>query len=89
MSVHVRSLQDVKSRFSEIVRSAESGDDTIVTRHGAEVAVVISAARYRELLGETRSVLDTLASAPRLAPDEVDLFERDRGPDTERPIELV
>lgn len=45
-------LQDAKQRFSELVRLAEQAGPQIVTRHGTEVAVVISAEEYRRLYDE-------------------------------------
>ena len=37
------SLQDAKNHFSEVVRAAERDGPQIVTRHGKETAVVVSA----------------------------------------------
>ena len=57
-------VQEVKQRFSEVVRRAVSEGPQVVTRHGEEVAVVIDIAEYRRLRGET-------ADFGRFLPSEV------------------
>jgi antitoxin Phd len=42
-------LQDAKARFSELVDRALSDGPQIVTRHGEETAVVVSAKQWAEL----------------------------------------
>lgn len=37
-------------RFSEVVKNAEDGDDTILTKHGVPIARVIPYDEYRELI---------------------------------------
>jgi len=44
-------LQDAKARFSELVRKARSDGPQLVTVHGREEVVVISADEYRRLRG--------------------------------------
>lgn len=66
MQTRTRKLQDVKSRFSDIVRRAEEGEDTIVTRRGVEAAVVMSVHRYRRLVQPRQSVLETLGDMPAM-----------------------
>lgn len=44
-------LQEAKQRFSELIRSVETDGPQFVTRHGAEVAVVIDIGEYRRLRG--------------------------------------
>lgn len=46
-------LQDAKQRFSELVRRALDEGPQMVTRHGEEAVVVVSARQYRELAGES------------------------------------
>jgi prevent-host-death family protein len=79
-------LDHARTRVEELVRTAEAGTDTIVTRDGHDVAVVIGIERWRALLAGRRSVLDTLAGAPRLDEADEGLFDRDE--DAERPTEL-
>jgi prevent-host-death family protein len=44
-------LQDAKQRFSRLVDSARTDGPQVVTRHGREVAVVLSIEDYRRLRG--------------------------------------
>lgn len=59
-------VQEAKQRFSEMLRSAESGDPQIITRHGAEIAVVIDIAEYHRLRGESLTLMDYLRAEPYL-----------------------
>lgn len=43
--------QDAKQRLSELLRAAHGDGPQIVTKHGAEVAVVLDVAEYRRLAG--------------------------------------
>ena len=70
-------VQEAKARFSELVRSADSGPQTI-TVHGRRAAVVLSAHEYDRLKGERGkpALTEFLGDSP-LAGVELDL-ERDR-----------
>lgn len=46
-------LQDAKQNFSRVVALAAEEGPQVVTRHGREVAVVMSSDHYRELAGGT------------------------------------
>ena len=46
-------LQEAKQQFSRVVNQAEADGPQFVTRHGREVAVVVSAEDYRRMNGET------------------------------------
>jgi prevent-host-death family protein len=59
-------LQEAKQRFSELIRSVEADGPQVVTRHGEEVAVVISMAEYRHLRREGEDFKAFLQSAPDL-----------------------
>jgi prevent-host-death family protein len=61
-------LQEAKQRFSELIRSVEADGPQFVTKHGEEVAVVVSIAEYRHLREGGRDFKEFLQSAP-----EVDL----------------
>ncbi len=70
-------VQEAKQRFSEVLRAAEAGEPQIVTKHGAEVAVVLDIAAYRRLRGEPVRLMEYLVAAPSLddtdeADDSVD-----------------
>ena len=59
-------LQEAKQRFSELIRSVEADGPQVVTRHGEDVAVVISIAEYRHLRPEGENFKAFLQSAPDL-----------------------
>jgi prevent-host-death family protein len=57
-------MQEAKQRFSEVLRAAEAGEPQIVTKHGAEVAVVMDIAEYRRLRGEQVGLMEYLRVDP-------------------------
>lgn len=57
-------LQEAKQRFSELIRSVEADGPQFVTRHGQEVAVVLSIAEYRHLRRGEPDFKEYLQSAP-------------------------
>ncbi len=57
-------LQEAKQQFSALVRRAIDEGPQIVTRHGEEVAVVLSAQEYRRLTGEVPDFATFLLTAP-------------------------
>ncbi len=70
-------VQEAKARFSELVRSADSGPQTI-TVHGRRAAVVLSANEYDRLKDKRgKPALTELLRDSPLAGIELDL-ERDR-----------
>jgi prevent-host-death family protein len=78
-------VQEAKQRFSEVLRAAESGEPQIVTKHGAEVAVVIDIAEYRRLRGESVGFMDYLRADPSADAN----FEVKRKRDQPRTINLA
>jgi len=63
--VHDRwQLQEAKQRFSELIRSVEADGPQFVTKHGEEVAVVVSIAEYRHLREGEGDFKEFLQSAP-------------------------
>jgi prevent-host-death family protein len=64
-------LQEAKQRFSELIRSVEADGPQFVTRHGEEVAVVVSIAEYRHLRGRGRDFKEFLQSAPDVSLDVI------------------
>lgn len=64
-------LQEAKQRFSELVRRAEKEGAQVVTRHGEEVVVVVSAEEYRRMSGrdgeKKMDFKEFLMSAPDLS----------------------
>ena len=81
-------LQDAKQRFSRLVDAARDSGPQVVTRHGREVAVVLSIEEYRRLRGAGEA--DPLTSGPR--DDEfaklMDEIVSERSRDTPREIAL-
>jgi prevent-host-death family protein len=63
-------LQEAKQRFSELVRRALDEGPQVVTRHGQEAVVVVSADEYRRLTG-TGDFKQFLLAGPDLS--ELDL----------------
>lgn len=59
-------LQDAKARFSELVRRVKSDGPQMVTVHGREEVVVISADEFRRLKGGStgRALVEALAASP-------------------------
>jgi prevent-host-death family protein len=59
-------LQEAKQRFSELLRHARAHGPQVVTKHGEEVAVVVSIEDYRRLTEELPSFKEFLLAAPDL-----------------------
>lgn len=72
-------LEDAKNRFSELVRRALDHEPQLVTRHGRDAVVVLSAEDYERLTG-SRNLREFLRDSPfaeALASGELEL-ERSR-----------
>jgi prevent-host-death family protein len=76
-------LQEAKQRFSELVRHALAEGPQVVTKHGEEVAVVVSIEEYRRLTDELPSFKQFLLAAP-----DLDALEIDRSRERARVVEL-
>lgn len=83
MPIRRRQLQDVKSHLSDVIRDAEHGETTVVTRRGEEAAVIVGLAEYARLVGPRRTLLQVLRSAPPM--DELPL---ERSDDRGREVDL-
>jgi prevent-host-death family protein len=70
-------LHEAKQRFSELLRHARAHGPQVVTKHGEEVAVVVSIEDYRRLTEELPSFKEFLLAAPDLEALEI---ERPREP---------
>jgi prevent-host-death family protein len=59
-------LQDAKAKFSELVRRAKSEGPQLVTVHGREEVVVLSAEEFRQLRGNVtgQALVDMLRASP-------------------------
>ena len=65
--MHTWLLQEAKSRFSEIVELTLSEGPQMVTRHGQDAVVILSASDYRRMC-VTPSLLNLLFNVPRGEP---------------------
>lgn len=62
-----RQVEGAKQRFSELLRLAAEEGAKFVTRHGKEVAIVVSIDEYRRLRGAPEDFKQFLKNAPDLA----------------------
>lgn len=76
-------LQEAKQRFSELLRHARAHGPQVVTKHGEEVAVVVSIEDYRRLTEELPSFKEFLLAAP-----DLDALEIERPREVARVIEF-
>ncbi|MBX7253590.1 MAG: type II toxin-antitoxin system Phd/YefM family antitoxin [Candidatus Promineofilum sp.] len=71
-------LQEAKNKLSQVVDEAIAAGPQVITRHGQEVAIVISSEDFRSLTAERESLVDFLQRSPLLGED-IDL-SRDKSP---------
>jgi antitoxin Phd len=76
-------LQTAKQHFSELVERARRDGPQIVTKHGKEAVVVVSAEDYRRLRGSGPSLVEFIRAAP-----DFDALELERAEDRGRDIDL-
>ncbi|MGX9962131.1 type II toxin-antitoxin system Phd/YefM family antitoxin [Roseomonas sp. F4] len=60
-------LRDAKAGFSAVVDQAAKGEGTVVTRHGAPVAVVLGYDEWLRLRGARPSLAELLLAFPEEA----------------------
>ena len=77
-------LQEAKNRFSEVVRKAQREGPQVITLHGTDAAVVLSAGDYGRLARRKGSLVDFFRRSP-LAGTSLDFA---RSKDTGRKIDL-
>lgn len=65
-------VQQAKQQFSALVRRALAEGPQIVTRHGEEVVVVLSAREYRRLTDSVPDFKDFLLAMPDLGQVEIE-----------------
>lgn len=68
-------VQEAKQRFSEVLREATAGGPQMITKHGEEIAVVLSIDDYRQIVQPRRPLSEYLLAMPK--GDDLDL-PRDR-----------
>ena len=77
-------LQEAKNRLSEVVRKARNEGPQVITLHGADAAVVVSAKDYRRISRPKGTLVDFFRSSPLVG---VKLILR-RSKDTGRAVDL-
>jgi antitoxin Phd len=65
-------LQEAKNKFSRVVENAVNDGPQIITKHGVEVAIVISYTEYQEMIA-SRGKLSTFFQDSPLVDVELDL----------------
>ncbi len=65
-------VQQAKNNFSEVIERASHGDPQVITKHGTEVAVVISIDQFKSLKARSQSLVEFLLESP-LAGSEIDV----------------
>jgi len=78
-------LQEAKNKFSQVVNEAAEDGPQIITRHGVDVAVVISAEEYRCMVTRRGKLSEFFRGSP-LARADLDLT-RDKS-DARKGLEL-
>jgi antitoxin Phd len=76
-------VQEAKTRLSEVIEEAHSKGPQIITRHGAERAVILSIEDFRALTANQPDLKAYLLGGPK-----VDSFEIRRDRDMGRDINL-
>ena len=76
-------IQQAKAHLSELIERAQREGPQIITRHGAERAVVLSVEDYRAMATQKPDFKAYLLGGPK-----VDDFTIERDRDTGRPVEL-
>ncbi len=70
--IHSWQLQEAKNKFSRVVEDAVNDGPQIITKHGVEVAIVISFAEYQKMVA-ARGKLSTFFRDSPLVGIELDL----------------
>jgi antitoxin Phd len=65
-------LQEAKNKFSRVVENAVHDGPQIITKHGVEVAIVLSYAEYQKMIA-SRGKLSTFFRESPLVDTELDL----------------
>ena len=76
-------VQQAKAQLSEVIEEAQTKGPQIITRHGAERAVVLSIEDFRSLTAHKPGLKEYLLGGPK-----VDSFEVEPDGDTGREIAL-
>ena len=77
-------LQEAKNRLSEVVRKAQSQGPQVITLHGTDAAVVVSAKDYGRLSRPKGKLVDFFRKSPLVGVE----LKLTRDKDTGRRVEL-
>ena len=77
-------LQEAKNRLSEVVRKARREGPQVITLHGTDAAVVVSAQEYRKLSRRKTKLVEFLRRSPLVGVD----LDFSRRSDTGRKVSL-
>jgi antitoxin Phd len=77
-------LQEAKNRLSEVVRKAQREGPQVITLHGADAAVVVSAQEFVKLSRRRGKLVDFFRKAPLVGVD----LDLTRSRDPGRKIDL-
>lgn len=69
-------LQEAKNKFSRVVTDAIQKGPQVITRHGVEVAIVLSMSEYRKLVAPRQKLSQFFRESP-LSGIELDLSRDD------------
>lgn len=72
-------LQEAKNRLSELVRKARDEGPQVITVHGADAAVVVSAEQYAKLARRKGTLVDFFRKSPLVGEDLDVARDPDRG----------
>jgi prevent-host-death family protein len=70
--MHIWQLQEAKNKFNKVVDNAIHDGPHLITKHGTEVAVVLSVEEYRKLTVSRKKLSDFFQESP-LPGTELDL----------------
>jgi prevent-host-death family protein len=82
---HTWQIQEAKNKLSEVLKDAVTEGPQIITRHGEQVAVVLSYEDYARLVKPDMDLVTFFRSSP-LVGVELDL-ERDQSFERDTPIQ--
>jgi prevent-host-death family protein len=72
-------LQEAKNRLSELVRKAREEGPQVITLHGTDAAVVMSAEQYTKLARRKGTLVDFFRKSPLVGEELTLTRSRDRG----------
>ncbi len=78
-------LQEAKINFNRVIENAVNGDPQIITKRGAEVAIVLSYTEYQKMIASRGSLSAFFRNSPLVGTD-LD-FDRDKS-NNRKDIEL-